>query len=71
VEEGSSKSPGGGTEGQGNGGDGIVVVRGGNLSIDDVVRVARLRTEVRLTDEEEVLRLVEASSAYIIDATEA
>ena len=71
MERAFSKSKGGGVESHGNGEESTVVVRGGNLSIDDVVQVARLKAEVRLTDEEEVLRRVEASSAYIINATEA
>ncbi len=48
-----------------------VVIRGDNLAINDVVRVARHKAEVRLTDEQEVLRRVDASHAYIIDATQA
>ena len=48
-----------------------VVIRGDSLTINEVVRVARYRAEVRLTEEEDVLRRVEASNAYIINATEA
>ena len=48
-----------------------VVIRGDSLTIDDVVRVARCNSAVQLTDEEEVLMRVDASHAYIINATQA
>jgi phenylalanine ammonia-lyase len=45
-----------------------VVISGKNLTIDQVVRVARYGAEVRLTDDEAVLRRVEASHRYIVEA---
>ncbi len=48
-----------------------VVLCGDSLAISDVVRVARYGAQVGLTGNEEALRRVEASSAYIIKATEA
>jgi phenylalanine ammonia-lyase len=46
-------------------------VRGENLTIDDVVRVARHGVQVRLIDEDDVLRRIEASCNYITNAVEA
>ncbi len=48
-----------------------VVIRGNSLTINDVVRVARFNAQARITDEEEVLKRVEASNTYIINATQA
>jgi phenylalanine ammonia-lyase len=48
-----------------------VVIRGDSLTINEVVRVARYKAEVRLTEEEEILKRVHASNTYIINATEA
>lgn len=48
-----------------------VVLRGKNLTIPEVVRVARYGAHVRLTDEEEILRRVEVSCGYITNAIEA
>jgi phenylalanine ammonia-lyase len=45
-----------------------VVISGKNLTIDQVVRVSRYGAEVRLTDDETVLRRVEASHRYIVEA---
>jgi phenylalanine ammonia-lyase len=50
--------------------DNTVVIRGENLTIPEVVRVARYGARVRLTDEEEVLRRVQASCDYITNAVE-
>ena len=47
-----------------------IVIRGDGLSIDDVVRVARHRVRVQLTEDEEILRRIEASNTYIINAIE-
>ncbi len=57
--------------GQEYGVGGPVVIRGDRLTIDDVVHVARRRASVQLTDEKEVLTRVEASNAYIVNATAA
>ena len=47
-----------------------VVVRGQELTIDEIVRVARHGAKVRLTDDEKILNRVEASRAYIAGAVE-
>ena len=62
---------GSGTAGQTHGAGHPVVIRGDSLTIDDVVRAARYRAKIKLTDDGEVLGRVEASHAYIINATEA
>ena len=46
----------------------MVVLNGRNLTIDEVVRVARNGAEVKLTTDPQVLRGVEASHAYIVAA---
>jgi phenylalanine ammonia-lyase len=48
-----------------------VVIRGKELTINDVVRVARYGVKVRLTDERKVLQKVEASWNYITEAVKA
>ena len=48
-----------------------VVVKGDNLTINDVVRVARCNAKVRLSDDEDILRRINASHDYIVRATEA
>lgn len=45
-----------------------VVISGKNLTVDEIVRVARYGAKVRLTDDEVVLRRVEASHRYIVKA---
>jgi phenylalanine ammonia-lyase len=45
-----------------------VVVRGGNLSVNDVIRVARYHAPVRLTDDPQVLARVQAAWDYISTA---
>ena len=45
-----------------------VVISGKDLTIDEIVRVARYGVKVRLTDDEAVLRRVEASHRYIVEA---
>ena len=50
--------------------DKTVVVGNHNLTIDEVVSVARYGTQVRLTDNHDVLRGVQASSDYINNAVE-
>lgn len=49
----------------------VVTVRGSDLAIDDVVRVARHRAVLRITDDRGVLDRVEASSRFIAQAAEA
>ncbi|AKH37637.1 MULTISPECIES: HAL/PAL/TAL family ammonia-lyase [Nitrosomonas] len=51
--------------------DDTVTIRGNALNINDVVRVARCNTKVQLTDDEEVLRRINASHDYIVNATNA
>ncbi len=51
--------------------DEAVLVCGENLSIHDVVRVARHGAPVQLTNEDEVLRHIHASYEYIINAVAA
>ncbi len=51
--------------------DDTVVVEGGNMTIEDVIRVASQGAKVRLTDNEEILRRVQASCDYITNAVEA
>jgi phenylalanine ammonia-lyase len=48
-----------------------LVVRGGSLSIDEVVRVARGGARVQVTHEPDVLAAVHASSRYVMAAVEA
>jgi phenylalanine ammonia-lyase len=48
-----------------------VVVRGDNLTINEVVRVARYKAKVLLTDDENVRQRVEASHNYIVNAAKA
>lgn len=55
--------------GNGNG-RGAVVIRGKELSISQVVRVARYGAKVRLTGDENILKRVQASCDYITDAVE-
>lgn len=52
-----------------NGGD-AVVIRGHDLTIDEIVRVARYGAKVRLTDDEKILQRVEAARQYIAEAVE-
>ena len=49
-------------------GNARVIIRGEDLAILDVVRVARDNAPVRLTNKEEVLRRVQASCDYITNA---
>jgi phenylalanine ammonia-lyase len=51
--------------------DSPVVIRGDNLTIGNVVAVARGGAAAQLTDNKEALGRVEASHRYIIDATQA
>lgn len=51
--------------------DHVVVVRGENLTVDEVVRVSRHAAQVYLTEEEDVLRRIAASCDYITDAVQA
>jgi phenylalanine ammonia-lyase len=71
LKKASSDSPATGVSGQVHEPGDPVVIRGDNLAINDVVRVARYKARVQLTDEQEVLGRVEASNAYIIGATQA
>lgn len=48
-----------------------VILRGDKLTINEVVRVSRGSTKVQLTEDEEILRRVNASHDYIINATNA
>ncbi len=48
-----------------------VIIRGEKLSIDDVVRVARYGTKVRLTDEEQAIARVQSSFDFIMQAVDA
>ena len=52
-------------------GDDVVIIRGSNLSINDVVRVARYNIKVKLTNEEDILMRIKASHDYIVNATKA
>lgn len=47
-----------------------VVVRGDQLSIEEVVRVARHRAPIRLTDDHPILARIEASRRYVCEAVE-
>ncbi|WP_414588596.1 HAL/PAL/TAL family ammonia-lyase [Scytonema sp. PCC 10023] len=47
-----------------------VIVGDRNLTIDEVVRVARYGVQVRLTNQDDILRRVRASCDYIADAVE-
>jgi len=51
--------------------DDVVIIGGKTLTIDEVIRVARHRAKVRLTDDEDVWRRVEASCDYISEAVKA
>ncbi len=48
-----------------------IVLRGQGLTINDVVRVARVGAKVKLTDDNEILQRVKASQDYIVQATRA
>ncbi len=48
-----------------------VIIRGEGLTVDDVVRVARFGTKVRLIEEEQVLAKVQASFDFIMQAVDA
>ena len=48
-----------------------VIIRGEGLTVDDVVRVARFGTKVRLIEEEPVLKKVQASFDFIMQAVDA
>jgi phenylalanine ammonia-lyase len=48
--------------------DDTVIIRGENLTINEVVRVARYNAKVLLSDDENVRQRVEASHNYIVDA---
>ncbi|OPY78209.1 MAG: Tyrosine 2,3-aminomutase [Syntrophorhabdus sp. PtaU1.Bin153] len=48
-----------------------IVIRGNNLTINDVVKVARHKAKVMLTDEEGVIQRIKASHEYIVNATNA
>jgi phenylalanine ammonia-lyase len=50
--------------------DAAVVLRGQGLTIEEVVRVAYHGAKVRLTDDEQLLRRVEASCDYISEAVQ-
>jgi phenylalanine ammonia-lyase len=50
---------------------GPVILRGEDLAIDDVVRVARHRAQVHVTSAEDVLRRVQAACDYVSDAVKA
>ena len=47
-----------------------VEIRGEGLTIAEVVRVARRRAPVRITDDPEVRRKIEASLQYVVDAAQ-
>jgi phenylalanine ammonia-lyase len=49
----------------------VVIIQGNNLTINDVVRVARYNVKAKLTNDEDILRRVKASHDYIINATKA
>jgi phenylalanine ammonia-lyase len=51
--------------------DDTVIVRGENLTISEVVRVARYNAKVLLTDDANVRRRAEASHDYILDSAKA
>ena len=48
--------------------DDVVVINGKELTINDIVRVARHGAKVRLSDDTNILKRVEASCDYITDA---
>jgi len=50
--------------------DATLVLKGEGLTINDVVNVARFGAEVQLTDDNAVLRRVEASHEYILEAAQ-
>ncbi len=51
--------------------DDVVIIGGKTLTIAEVIRVARHRAKVRLTDDEDIWRRVEASCDYISEAVKA
>ena len=51
--------------------DDVVIIGGKTLTIAEVIRVARHRAKMRLTDDEDVWRRVEASCDYISEAVKA
>jgi phenylalanine ammonia-lyase len=50
--------------------DAALILRGHDLTIEDVVRVARFDAKVKLTDDEAVLQRVKAAHEYIIKAVQ-
>jgi phenylalanine ammonia-lyase len=50
--------------------DAKIVLKGKDLSINDVVRVARFGAEVQLTDDDDTLKRIAASHQYIVTAAE-
>ena len=50
--------------------DAAVILRGNNLTIEDVVRVARFGARVKLTDDENILKRVKAAHNYILNAVQ-
>jgi phenylalanine ammonia-lyase len=48
-----------------------VILSGSNLTIKDVVQVARFGAKVQITDDKDILQRVEAAHEYIIQAAEA
>jgi phenylalanine ammonia-lyase len=46
----------------------MVIVSGGSLTLDDVVRVARFGAKVRLTEDEQILNNIQASCDFIQNA---
>ncbi len=48
--------------------DSPIILRSRDLTINDVVRVARFGVPVKLTDDKEILQRVEAAHSYIIEA---
>ena len=50
--------------------DTAVTLRGGNLTIEEVVRVARYGAPVKLTDDQAILQRVKAAHEYILEAVE-
>ncbi|MFQ5855552.1 MAG: histidine ammonia-lyase [Anaerolineae bacterium] len=51
--------------------DGALVVRGEDLTIDDIVRVARYHAPVRIADDDAILQRIQASCDYVAHAVEA
>jgi phenylalanine ammonia-lyase len=50
--------------------DAVIILRGHDLTIADVVRVARFGAHVKLTDDENILQRVKAAHEYIIKAVQ-